>query len=419
MKNLRVVISVLMLLGSGLLFANGQDETGNSEKKELSFMINFQATEAVTAAFEEVVAEFNAENENIEVELMPGTSDYEALMKTKMAANQLPDLFTTHGWSVLRYSEYLMPLEDQEWANRLHPAIEPVITDSNGHIFVLPLDVDMAGIAYNKTVVEAAGIDVAMIKTWKDMFDAMEILKNSGVTPVHIGGKDNWPVGNFFDWAAPSVFVTDESNYSGDDLLSGRFDSDKWDLLSHLVKDLNEKEYLNVDNLTSTYTESAIALAKGEAAFTFYGNYVLAEAWSYAPDADLGFFPVPAFYEGDEPSLVSGERTTVGIWKDTENEEAAKIFLAFLAKPENAAKIASSNAIPAGLTDAVSNTGKLDEDYKRWSNVSAFPYFDRAFLPSGMWDTLCSTGAGILSGSMTTDEATNTMLEDFNRLYNK
>ena len=40
------------------------------------------------------------------------------MMKTKMAANDLPDLWTTHGWSVNRYSEYLRPLNDREWAKK-------------------------------------------------------------------------------------------------------------------------------------------------------------------------------------------------------------------------------------------------------------------------------------------------------------
>lgn len=414
MKTFRALIAVTLLAASGFLFANGQEERNTTT---LTLMVNFQAVEAVTVALEEVIADYHAANPGIEIELIPGTSDYEALMKSKMATNDLPDMWSTHGWSVGRYSEYLMPLEDQAWANDLHPAIEPVITDDNGHIYVLPLDVDMAGVPYNKDVVEAAGIDVADIKTWADMFEAMELIKAQGISPAHIGGKDVWPVGNFLDWAAPSVFVTDENNYSGDDLLAGNFDTAKWDLLSNLMKGLNDNDYLNVDNLTSTYSDSALALAQGQTAFLFYGNYVLAEAWSYAPDANLGFFPVPAFYEGDEPSLVSGERTTVGIWKDTENEAACKEFLNFLAQPENAAKIASANGIPAGLTTAKSDTGKLDSDYKRWASVGAFPYFDRAFLPSGMWDTMCSTGSGILSGSMTTDEANEKMLEDFNRMY--
>ncbi len=406
-------LTVLVLMAGSSLFAEGQQD----DKTRLTLMINFQSTEAVTAAIEEIIDDFHAANPDIEIELIPGSADYEALMKSKMATNDLPDMWSTHGWSVLRYSEYLMPLEDQEWATRLHPAIKPVVTSDEGHIFVLPVDVDMAGVAYNKTVLKKAGVSVDDLTTWKDLFAAMDKVKASGVTPVHIGGKDHWTVGNFFDWAAPAVYITDPNNYSGDDLVNGKFDTVKWELLAGLMKDMNDKAYLNVDNLTSTYSDSARALAVGDAAFTFYGNYVLAEAWTFDPDADLGFFPVPAYYQGDKPSLISGERTTVGIWKDTPNAEACKTFLDFLAQPENAAKVAEANGIPAGLINATADTGKLKGDYEKWANAAAFPYFDRAFLPSGMWDTMCSTGTGILSGDMSTADAAAKMLDDFNRMY--
>lgn len=406
--------SIMCLFAGTTIFANGQKET---DKVTLTIMVNFQSTEAVTGALEASVKEFEAANPSIDIELIPGSADYESLMKSKMAANDLPDLWSTHGWSVMRYSEYLTPLEDQAWAKNLHAAIRPVITSPEGHIFVLPLDVDVAGVAYNKDVISKAGINVAELKTWADLYEAMDKVKAMGITPVHIGGKDFWTVGNFFDWAAPAVYVTDTNNYSGDDLKAGIFDTNKWEILASLFKDMYEKGYLNIDCLTSTYSDSARALATGEAAFEFYGNYVLAEAWTFDPNANLGFFPVPAYYAGDEPSLISGERTTLGIWKDTKHPIEAKKFLDFLAQPAQMARIATANAIPAGLTTATSDTGKLKEDYAKWANAEAYPYFDREFLPSGMWDTMCSTGSGILSGDMSPKQAAAKMLEDFKNLY--
>ncbi len=411
----RLYLTVLcLLMASAALFASGGSD---DEKAKLTFMVNFQAGEVATTLIENLVNEYNDSHDDVFVEFITGSSEYEALMKSKMATNDLPDLWSTHGWSVLRYSEYLMPLEDQEWASRLHPAIKPVITDKAGHIYVLPLDVDMAGIAYNKSVVEKASVDVNKIITWSDLYDAMAAVKASGVTPVHIGGRDNWTVGNFFDWAAPALYITDENNYSGDDLLAGKFDTSKWELLAGLMKEMSDKGYLNKDVLTSTFSDTARALGVGDTAFTFLGNYIIVEALSYNADADLGFIPVPAYYEGDQPSLISGERTTAGIWKDTAYPEQAKDFLAFLARPENASAMATANAIPCGLVDAVSDTGALSDDYAKWGKCSAFPYFDRAFLPNGIWDTMCSTGTGILSGDMTVTEAADKMLEDFKRLY--
>jgi raffinose/stachyose/melibiose transport system substrate-binding protein len=234
---------------------------------------------------------------------------------------------------------------------------------------------------------------------------------------VHIGGKDNWTVGNFFDWVAPSIFVTDENNYQGDALKAGTFDTATWVKAAELMKVLKDREYLNVDVLTSTYPDSASALGSGASAFEFFGNYVIAEALTYNPDANLGFFPVPAYYEGDEPSLISGERTAIGIWKDSKHAEEAKLLLSFLARPEVMAPVATANGIPAGLVTATSDTGSLSDSYEQWKSVEAFPYFDREYLPSGMWDTMCSTGTGVLSEEMTTAEAADKMLEDFTKLY--
>lgn len=427
MKKLISILLVLALV-MGITACAKDEETTNStettgdanqEKVELTFMINFQATEAITAELETAVEGFMAENPNIKIELIPGSSEYEAVMKAKMASNELPDLWTTHGWSVLRYSEYLTDLSDQSWIKDLHPSIKPVVTSDNNEVFVLPVDVDVAGIAYNKDVVAAAGVDVSEIKTWEQFFVAMDKVKDSGVTPVHIGGADQWTIGNFFDWVAPSIFVTDENNYFGDKLQAGEFSTDTWNLAAGLMAKLDDGDYVNIDILTSTYSDSARALAEGSAAFEFFGNYVISEAHTFNPDANLGFFPVPAYYEGDEPSLISGERTAVGVWKDTKYAAEAKLFLEYLARPEVMAKLATANGIPAGLTTATSDTGSLKDSYEMWADVEAFPYFDRAFLPGGMWDTMCSTGSGVLSGEMTIDEASQQMLKDFDKLFSQ
>ncbi len=398
---------------------DAKEESGG-EKVKLTLMVNFQTTEPIVEELTKAVDGFMAENPNVEIEFIPGSAEYEGVMKAKMASNDLPDLWSTHGWSVLRYSEYLTDLSDQAWVADLHPAIRPVITSADNEIFVLPVDVDVAGIAYNKDVVEAAGVDVTAIKTWDDLFAAMDAVKASGVEfPVHIGGKDHWTVGNFFDWVAPSIFITDENNYKGQELIEGTFDTATWDLAAELMAKLQEGKYLNVDVLSSTFSDSARALAEGSAAFEFFGNYVISEAKTYNPDANLGFMPVPAYFEGDEPSLISGERTAIGVWKDSKHPEEAKAFLEYLARPEVMAPLASANVIPAGLVTATSDTGDLSDSYEMWKDVEAFPYFDRAFLPSGMWDTMCSTGSGVLSGEMSIEDASQQMLNDFNKLYDQ
>ncbi|MCH4885953.1 extracellular solute-binding protein [Acidaminobacter sp. JC074] len=412
MKRLLGVLLILTLTMTMFIGCASEE----SSDVELTLMINFQTTEKITETFREVIADFEAANPGITVTLVPGNAEYEAVMKTKMAANDLPDMWSTHGWSVARYSEYLEPLTDQAWVSKLNPGIQKVVTSKEGEVFVLPLDVDLSGIAYNKTVLDTAGVNVDDIKTWDDFMVACDAVKAAGYTPIHVGGKDSWTVGNFFDWTAPSFFITNDGANDRAAFKDGSFEWSKWEEVAQLLVDLNDNEYLNVDKLSSGYTDSAKNLAQDKTAFTFYGNYVIAEALNYNPDANVGFMPVPSNDPADEPTLISGERTTVGMWKDSEHKEEALKFINFLAEPAQMSRLASANALPAGLQGVESDTGILKDDYEKYAALRGFPYFDREYLPSGMWDTMCSTGTGLLTGEMTLSDAAAQMKKDYDRL---
>lgn len=404
----------LSLLVVGILLTIigcGKDE----EKKTLDMRVNFRESDVVYQVMEELIDEYEKMNPDVEISY-ESTPDYESAMKARMASNDLPDLLTTHGWSVMRYSEYLEPLTDEEWVANLVPAIKPVITDENGDIFVFTPDADVSGIIYNKTVTEKAGVDVDEILTWSDFMAACEKISATGVTPVRMAGKESWGIGQYFDWMTPAIFVSDERNYHGDDLKSGKMDVELMTLSTSYLKELQTKEYLNPDAITASYDEVQEALANDQAAFAFYGNYVITGALDLNPDAKLGFFPLPAWYEGGERVLITGERNAIGIWKDSEYKEEAKDLLNFLAKPENVARLASANGIPAGIKGVASDTGTLKGDYEKYSEVRGTPFFDRAYLPSGMWNSMCAAGGSVLAGEATPREAAERMVADYNKL---
>lgn len=383
---------------------------------KLTFFLNRKPDLGITIAIEEVIKDFEAEHPNIDVELVTGVGDYEAVMKTKMGANDLPDLWATHGWSVIRYSEYLRPLTDQPWANNLNPGIEKVITDKNGDIFVLPMNIDLSGIVYNVDVINEAGVDVDAIATWDDFKVACQKIKDAGFTPIHMGGKDYWTVGNFFDWVAPSFYITNEDSNDRSALKDGSFDWSKWDRASELLLDLDASGFLNKDKLSSNFTDSARNLAQGKVGFEFYGNYVIGEALRFNEEANLSFMPVPSDDPNDPKTLISGERDAFGVWKDTPNEAEALLLLEYFSRPDVMSKIATASTLPAGLKGVDSDTGKLKEAYSKYSDLRGFPYFDRVYLPSGMWETIESTSTGLLAKDMTVEEVHKKMETDYLRL---
>lgn len=416
--------SMLVITTLGFVGCSSTKEGGDKgEVKKLSFAVNFSANDTTYQNLEAIIKDFEAQNKDIDIELS-NIPDYENAMKTKMGANQLPDIWSTHGWSVARYSEYLLPLQEQPWVSKLNPLVKEVITNEKGELFVLPMDYDVAGVAFNKDVLDEAGVNPDDIKTWDDFKAACEKIKAKGKVPVYIGGsKDDWTVGNFFDWVAPSFLITNQNKNYAKELKDGSFDWSNWNQVAQLLVDFQEAGYINKNVNEGTWAEVGEQLGKGNAAFAFFGNYVISEAMKFNKDANYGFMPIPAASKDDKPSLITGERSAFGIWKDTKYKDEAIKFLTFLSEPKNVNKIASGNLAPTGLVgdEYKTEAGGLTEYFEKNNNgtIPGFPYFDRAYLPSGMWESLCKTGTGLLAGTMNVDDASNKMKDDYSKLMKK
>lgn len=414
------IMAALCLLAAAVAFAGGAGETKGAK---LTVLLNFPATEVTFKSIQSIAAKFVKGNPGTEVEVIH-PPDYENTMKTKMAANDLPDLFTTHGWSVLRYSEYLRALNDRPWFARINPSIKPVVTDAAGKVYILPMDVDMAGIVFNAAVLDQAGVDPFAIKTWDDFMAACEKVRASGKIAVAIGGgsgDDRWTVGNFLDWVAPSFLISDDRQNYRAALKDGSFDWKNWVPVAQLLVTFRDKGYLNPDYMQGTWQDVGKSIAAGKAAFGLFGNYLIGEAKKYNPEGRYGFMPVPAAYAGDTPTLITGERTAIGVWKDARAMAASLKLIDFLAEPANVNLVAKGNAIPTGLvgTGYTTDAGDLTPYFEKVGGYRTFPYFDRVYLPSGMWDTMCHTGTGLLAGTMTPAQVADKMKADYLSLMKK
>lgn len=409
MKKLLSVLTATAIAG-GLLTGcgNGNGSTSTSSQGPskasdvtLTFMSNM--TGASSDALAQVCKDFTAKT-GIKIDYSAPSNDYESLMKTKMASGDLPDLWTTHGWSVARYSPFLRSLNDQSWASNISSLIKPQIADKNGNIYVLPVDQDVAGIVYNADVLKQCNINVDTLTTWDAFNAACKAIAAKGIVPVAMGNKDTWTIGQFFDWVAPSIYITDDKNNQRSQFLDGSFDWNKWSTILTMLQTWQKENYLNKDVLTSDYNTITAQLGQGKVAFEFFGNYAIADAAKANTNANIGFMPVPAYDSGDTPTLISGEHLAVGVWKDSKHSTEALQFLNYLATPDVMSKLATTNGMLPGLKGVTANLGTTQQYYDKYANTRTFPYFDRAYLPSGMWDDMCLTGANVLSGKPIADQ---------------
>ena len=145
----------------------------------LEVAVTYTGDQATT--FQGLVDKFEEEY-GVTVNIAEYGDDYENTLKTRMASNELPDVFQTHGWSLLRYKEYLMNLQDQPWVSDYDESALGVIQDDDGAIYVLMISELINGTLVNLDACDAAGVDPYAIHTWDDFTEACAKIKASGLT---------------------------------------------------------------------------------------------------------------------------------------------------------------------------------------------------------------------------------------------
>jgi raffinose/stachyose/melibiose transport system substrate-binding protein len=416
----RLIITMILLLSFSLFgcSSGGSEKSNASGDKVKLTVMSSTADQGMKSALTEVVKAFEKENPSIKVDLQFPGSNYENILKMKMASNDLPDLFDTHGWAIKRYGNYLADLSGEKWAANLSDTIKPVITDDKGKLYVLPLNEAKEGVLYNVEVLEKYNIEVP--KTFDELVAASEkLVKESKgeVTPFYFAALDSWTIGQYFDYFANPLLISPQNNQAKA-LTNGSFDWSKWTFLPENFKKFYDKKLINKDMLTAKYVDEARLFAENKLAFALHAPASIADVKKINPNAKMGVFPIPAIEAGDTPTFVGGERFTLGLWKDTKHEKEAKQLLDFVSKPENIKKISDTTLAPAPFKDVTAG-GEFAPFYDQYKEERVLPYFDRVFLPNGMWDVMCTLGQELIAGNITAKEYSSKMKAEVERLNKK
>ncbi|MFD5226016.1 ABC transporter substrate-binding protein [Microbacterium sp. NPDC058342] len=406
-------LAVVTATALALTGCAGQDDGEPGGGVELEMQTNFGATDPSLKVLQKITDAYEKDNPGVSIDLVPSTDTYEADIKVRLASNDIPDIWATHGWSLLRYSPFLEPLNDQPWAKDFNEALAPAMQNEDGEFFALPIDTDVAGIVYNRTVLDDAGIDPAELTDWESFEAALKTLKDAGVTPVSSSGKDSWFAGNIADFIGSGDF----SHAELEGFKDGTFDEQGYTRILDHVSTWQQSGWFNPDYSSATTDDLGRALAEGNTGFVFVQNYLVATALGFNPDADLGYMPIPS--EDGEPFLVGGEGRAYGVSKTSPDKEQALDYLAYLAEPAHLSELAGAVGGIPGLTNATSDLGVLTASYDAFvkpGELPLRPYFDRVYLPGGIWDTMVTTTDGVITGQMSPEDAVKQMKTSYDSL---
>lgn len=370
---------------------NGQQEqtaqeggqSGDSDFSGKTIEIATYLSGDTLKAYKQIISDFEQET-GVRVTLDEYGDDYESTMKTRMASNDLPDIFETHGWSLIRYKEYLTDLSGEPWAEQLNKAALGVIQDTDGKLYTLMTAGSCLGTAVNMKVCEEAGVDPWAIETWEDFNAACDKIKAAGFTPV----------GNYFTSAgalanANGSWLSYEGAQFDDNeaMLNGTWDWANYKTILDYLQTWFDNGYLYTDCGTIKQADLIERCARNECAFVVgIGTSFQTAVVAQNPDAQMGMIPICASKRGGTRFCGIGEGAAFGIWKDTKEMDVCKAFLNYVSEHADGISVASGeiSTLPSQVSKSY-GMKLMEEMESHCPQVFYDNLWDRKYMPSGMW----------------------------------
>lgn len=301
-------------------------------------VIWFTSATKYKTAYEAMAAKL-LEEENIEIEFQQVADDqYHTMLKTKLATGDAPDIFDHNApteYGTVNAQENCVELTDAEWVSRL--VNSDILKDGNGKIWAFPTESSECYFAmyYNKGLIEELGLSERMQpKSYDEFLGLCQEIKDAGVTPIYFPDKDSSVMQCWVTSALPIVL----SKNNPDALEKIRVNEAKWtdypeyvEVLNTLVE-LYEKGYVNDNHASATQDMWKEAVATGEAAMMYTGEWTVTDMLSKYSDLELGSFVVP-FADTDATSI-GAYVSSIYVCKNGPDTEAALRVLDCFSRPE-------------------------------------------------------------------------------------
>ena len=351
---------------------------------------------------------------------------FKAKLPTMLQSDDRPDIFYSWGGGVMY---------DQAKAGFLRD-ISSVVPDSyletvsaaaadaftyEGQRVGLPKQVAQVAWWYNKDQISQAGVDVSKIQMWDDLLSAVKQIKDAGITPICMGGKDKWPV--HFIWTHLHI------RNGGKALFLESLNNGGWDRPEYIKSGEQMLELVALDPfqkgwLAATWPDQAGFFGDGKCAMAFMGNWMYgAQAANSASgeglgDDNMGMFNMPMTAGG-----LGNPGDTLGgingwLFSSSAPDSAVELMMHYVSKEIQTedASIGAYIPIVKGADAALENPF-LQQVAKSIANSEYHQIFYDQFLGADIGRVVNDVSTDLAAGIITAEEATLAVQEawEFNQ----
>ena len=374
----------MVQLKAGLVMALMLSTAAPALAQSRVLVFNSNASDpAPKAAFEQLVADFEAENPEVDVQINTFDHEgYKTAIRNFLTADAPDVVFWFAGNRMRPFVEAGQFLDVSDvWAqNGLTDSLSSTLSSMtiDDKQWGVPFTYYQWGVYMNNDVYAQVGVEPA--DTWEGFLANCEAFKAAGIDCLTTGSKALWPVAGLFDYLSLRTNGYDWHMQLTNGEIPWTDDSVRA-VFAEFEKVL---PYVSANHAAIDWQDAVSNLVQGKAANYVMGNFAVASFKDGGmTDESLGFMSFPTI-NPDIPRAEEAPTDTLHIPSGAKNPEDAKLFLAFAARPDVQTKLnAALGQLPVNAEASVGDDPFLQAGFEMLSTAEGgiAQFFDRDASP--------------------------------------
>ena len=396
--------------GPLLIGAEAQDQVELRVWDQFTDPEESAVADGIYAAFTEANPNITITREAFETDQMRDT------VNTAIASGTGPDVIfydAGPGYAgVLVDAGLLLPLTDYAaeygWTDSVFPSAQEGTT-IDGQLYGMPLQTDLIGMYYNKTLLDQEGL--AVPTTLDELIAFCGAAKEKGYIPIAFANNPGWQAFHQYSMTI--------SQMMGPDALRAKLldNEGSWNTpegvtaVKSFFVDLPAAGCFPDDVNAIPYEDGNSLFFTGQALLHTTGSWIAGDIEEAMGDYELGFVPFPVIEEGNEPTWVSGVGSAYFISSKTEYADEAASLIDFLfSQPavekwvQDARYFVPVKFDPSGLTLGPVNQTIIDILQNAETEGTAFGYNVDVLAPPPFNEMMQSGFQAVIAGDKTAEQ---------------